>query len=315
MSIIKVNGLAEMSDKFGKDADLVKAIKQVGLLDTPFFSTIAADADSRADADISSAHTWRYRVHPDGELDNAAMEGADFAAPVYYDGGELKNHYQIVRNGFGVTGSAEKAAYTDGKPVLTQAQLDAQTAHRKTLNKILLSAQAPVQRVNTGATSALKAGKLGGIKNFATTENTIDATDLEFGYDMLIALLQIGDDNGGQFTHLICNTAIKNKIDKILKDWITNVSMGQSWMGINVRAIQNVPYANSVKVLVERDLAQNEIIVYRPQEIHKVFWRPTKVYEKARTSDALQKQVLSELTLRIDTPYSFAWLKNIGAST
>ena len=58
-------------------------------------------------------------------------------------------------------------------------------------------------------------------------------------------------------------------------------------------------------------MADDEIIAFNPKDIYKVNWRPMMTEELARTKDAIEKELISEFTLRVRHPYAFAWLKGL----
>lgn len=304
-------GLITNEEAFGKQADLEKDIKKVGWAETPFLSTIQTGAPTSRSAKASAGHRWFYDEEPEGVLDNAHLEGGAPADPVHYVGAELLNHYQIVKETYGATGSEEDSVRVDGKLVLTDQFEKATTNHKKTLEKILLSAQAPVQRVNGGAT--LVAGRAGGLKSFATANNTITETSTTLDWKLIREVLKIGFFQGGAYTHLMMNDTQKDVIDDIIFSK-AQTSLNASRLDGHVTMIGSSAYGNNIKILLNPFLADDEIIAYRPKDIYKVNWRAMHTKELARTEDAIKKEIISEFTLRVCHPYAFAWLKGLATS-
>ena len=58
-------------------------------------------------------------------------------------------------------------------------------------------------------------------------------------------------------------------------------------------------------------LDQNEIIAFRADDIFKVNWRPMMTRELPTSNDAVEKEIISEFTLRVCTPVAFGWLKKL----
>ena len=61
-------------------------------------------------------------------------------------------------------------------------------------------------------------------------------------------------------------------------------------------------------------LNDDEIIFYDPKMIYKVNWRAMQTLEIARTKDAVEKEIISEFTLRVCHEYAFSWLKGLKIS-
>ena len=66
-----------------------------------------------------------------------------------------------------------------------------------------------------------------------------------------------------------------------------------------------------VKVMLNPFLDQNEIIAFRADDIFKVNWRPMMTRELPTSNDAVEKEIISEFTLRVCTPVAFGWLKKL----
>lgn len=306
-------GLIDNLVAFGKEADLERDIKEVGWTKTPFFSTIPSAAPTSRAARAASGHSWYYDEVPDGTLDNAHEEGGKPATPEYFEGGELKNHYQIVKNTYGVTGTEKESTRVDGKMVLTTQFKNATIRHKKSIEMILLSAQAPVQRAKkVGATSAV-AGKSGGIKYFAHANNTITVANDELTWKLLRDILKLGFMKGVGFNYLMMNDTQKDVIDDIVFSK-TQTSLNAKRLEMNITEIGSTAYGSNIKILLNPFMADDEIIAYTPENLRKVNWRPMKPYELARTADATEKELISEFTLRVCHPYAFAWLKGLKTS-
>lgn len=301
-------GLVTNAEAFGKEADLETNIVKVGWNETPFLSTISSAAPQSRSGKAAAGHRWYYDEEPDGTLSNAHVEGSAPASLEYFVGAELVNHYQIVKNSYGVTGSEAESTMVNGKPVLTDQFEKATMRHKKSLEMILLSNQAAVQRVNTVGLEV--AGKSGGLKSFATANNTITMANTQLDWKTLRELLKIGYFQGGAYSHIMMNDIQKDVIDDIIFSK-AQTTLNASRLEMNITQIGATAYGNNIKIILNPALADDEIIAYRPSDIYKVNLRAMHTKEMARTKDAIEKEIISEMTLRVCHPYAFAWLKGL----
>lgn len=304
-------GLVTNAEAFGKEADLETNIVKVGWTETPFLSSIGSAAPVSRAVKAAAGHRWYYDEEPDGTLANAHVEGATPATLEYFVGAELLNHYQIVKNTYGVTGSEKESTMVNGKTVLTSQFEKTTSRHKKSLEMILVSDQAAVQRVNTAG--AEKAGKCGGLKSFATVNNTITETGTTLSWKLLRELLKIGFFQGGAYTHVMMNDTQKDVLDDIVFSK-AQTTLNATRLESNITMIGSTSYGNNIKIVLNPFLADDEIIAYRPSDIYKVNLRPMHTEELARTKDAVEKELISEFTLRVCHPYAFAWLKGLATS-
>lgn len=302
-------GLMTTEEAFGGSGALLeKSIKQVGWETTPFYSAISLAAPIDRTSSPAMGHKWRYDELPDGDLNNAHAEGGPKAAAKYYTGGELKNHFQIAKNTYGVSGSQKPATDTQGRGMLAKQGEYSSIEHKKSIEKILLSGQTAVQRVNGGSSPAV--GKCGGLKSFSTAVNTIDAANTDLTMQMIRNLFKIGWSKGRPYEFMMVNDKQNDRLLDIL-DKIKQANMTEKYLESEVLAVKNT-YGH-VKVLLNPFLDQNEIIAFRSDDIFKVNWRAMEVKELPTSDDAVENEIISEFTLRVCTPVAFAWLKNLKA--
>ncbi|WP_103605002.1 SU10 major capsid protein [Campylobacter concisus] len=300
-------GLMTTEEAFGGSGALLeKSIKQVGWETTPFYSAISLAAPIDRTSSPAMGHKWRYDELPDGDLNNAHAEGGPKAVAKYYTGGELKNHFQIAKNTYGVSGSQKPATDTQGRGMLAKQGEYSSIEHKKSIEKILLSGQTAVQRVNGGSSPAV--GKCGGLKSFSTAVNTIDAANTDLTMQMIRNLFKIGWSKGRPYEFMMVNDKQNDRLLDIL-DKIKQANMTEKYLESEVLAVRNT-YGH-VKVLLNPFLDQNEIIAFRSDDIFKVNWRAMEVKELPTSDDAVENEIISEFTLRVCTPVAFAWLKNL----
>ena len=199
--------------------------------------------------------------------------------------------------------------YTLAK-LLTDQFEKATMRQKKSLEMILVSNQAAVQRVNTGT---VVAGKCGGLKSFSTVNNTITETGATLDWKLLRELLKIGFFQGGAYTHIMMNDIQKDALDDIVFSK-AQTTLNATRLENTVTVIGATAYGNNVKVILNPFLADDEIIAYRPSDIFKVNLRPMHTKELGRNKDAIEKELISEMTLRVCHPYAFAWLKGLAVS-
>ncbi|WP_162273637.1 SU10 major capsid protein [Campylobacter pinnipediorum] len=303
-------GLVTTQEAFGKSgADLERRIYQIGWTETPFLSTIQTMAPADRSSSVSLGHQWFYDEIPDCDIDNAHNEGAAMADLKNYTGGSLKNHFQIVKNAYGVTGSEAAGNRIDGKKQLAvQGELSSHV-HKRTIEKILVSDQAAVQRVN----SANTAGKCGGLKSFLTSSNKVDAGGSELSWQMILDLLKVGFLKGRPYKILMMGDNQKDRLDFLLEKK-QQATMDTNYLGVNVQTLKSTSYGSNIKILLNPYLENNEIIAYNPEDIVKVNWRPMEVKSRVTTDDKELKEIISEFTLRVCTPYAFCALQSLKAN-
>lgn len=299
-------GLITAEEAFGsKGVMLENTIKQIGWQSTPFYSAISTAAPADRSTSVAVGHKWFYDELPEGDASNAHAEGGAKAAAKYFVGGALNNHFQIVKNTYGVSGSQEPAKDVAGRGILSRQGEMASVEHKKSIEKILLSGQAAVQRVNTGTPVV---GKCGGLKSFSTAQNTIDANNTDLTMQMIRNLLKIGWSKGRPYEFLMINDKQNDRLLDIL-DRIKQANITQKYLEEDLLAIKT-SYGD-VKVMLNPFLEQTEIIAFRSDDIFKVNWRPMATRELPTSDDAIEKEIVSEFTLRVCTPVAFGWLKKL----
>ncbi|MDL0088490.1 SU10 major capsid protein [Campylobacter gastrosuis] len=301
-------GLITSEEAFGtKGVYLENTIKRIGWQQTPFLSTISTAAPADRSTNVALGHSWYYDEIPTGDKNNAHVEGGAAAQIKYFTGSSLKNHFQIVKNGYGVSGTEEHSTRVNGSAKLaTQGELSS-LEHKLSIEQILLSDQAAVARVNSGG--SLTAGKCGGLKSFATSVNTIDAAGAELDMQLIRNLLKIGFFKNRPYQYLMVKDTQNDKLLALL-DKYKQANYKVKQFDDEVLAI-NSSYGTNIKIILNPFLAENEIIAYRSDDIVKVNWRAMKTREIPTSDDAIKKEIISEFTLRVCTPVAFAWLKNL----
>lgn len=301
-------GIITSEEAFGKKGtEFWNVIKEMGWRDTPFLTAIQSGAPVDRSTNVAAGHTWFFDEMPEGELENAHEEGGAPAPLKYTAGGKLQNHYQIVKNTYGVSGTEEDGKRVDGSLVLARNGEIESIRHKKSIEKILLSDQAAVQRVNTGG-SKIK-GKCGGLKSFATTANTIDAKNEALTMQFIRDLLKVGHLKSLPYDFLLLADKQQDRIMDLL-DKIKQANNTVEYLHDKVVAI-NSQYGENVKLLLSPELGDNEIIAFRSADIYKVDWRNTRKRDLPTENDEVKKEILTEFTLRVCTPVAFAWLKNL----
>lgn len=295
-------------ENFGAgEADLTRAISKLGYNDTPLFNAIRKAVPSKA-AESWKGHEWRYENAPDGDDSNAHIEGSVPAAATSLDLGSSKNYYQIIKHTYGITGSMEGKTRVDGSNELANEGAGAAIAHRKTIEKMLFGTQTPVQGAKGGATPT--AARSGSLNNWCVAENTIGTVGT-LSMSALRELFKLGFLNGQQATHLFVGDGVKDVIDDLLASKV-NVGVGATKLeATNYTQLTNMAYAPNVRIVMSPYVAAGEAVAMNMNELALVYQRLSKTYELARTSDSIQKELISELTLRVNNPYAVAKLSGI----
>jgi len=303
-----MDGLVFIEDIGGGQADLVKKIAKVGFTQTPLFSMISKAVPTYTSKPIMG-HNWQYEVMDDGDDDNAHAEGSVPATATSNVLGTSMNHYQIIKDTYGVNGSVEHVKTTEGQAELVRQGGIKLVKQRKTIEKLLFKNQAPVKRVEKGTKVV---GKAGSLLHWATVENTVDAASATLTMANLRNMLKIGWEKGVPVTHIFCSDIQKDIMDDLLD---SKVRIGQGGNVIkysNYTEIKNLSYAPNVKIILTPYLASNKILGVNLASLALVYSRLTKSYELARTKDAVEKELITELTLRVNNPYGVTLLDNLG---
>lgn len=299
--------LLTTEEAFGHTAELFREIREIGLSDTPFFSMISTGAPKDRAAGAYFGHSWKFMNIPDGDDTNEHEENGVPADPEKHLLGGLTNHYQIIKNTYGVSGSEDAGEGIDGKKELARQLAMTTAKHRKTIEKALLSDLAPVQR---NKVANIK-GRMGGIKHFLNADTDLDTGGADLKWQTLRELLKIGYMNGSPYKIIMMSDTQKDKLDDILWDKSTNTNMASTELENNVVKIKNTAYGNGISVVLNPFLSDSEIMGFTPANIFAVLWRPTKTYDIARTTDGIAKELITEMTLRMEHTYAAARLKNL----
>ena len=301
--------LLSTREAYGHDADLFETIREVGWQETPFFASIGSGAP-RARSNAANGHQWQYMSIPDGDSNNAHIEGSAPAAADKFTLGNMTNHYQIFKDTFGVTGSEDATMTIDNKKELARQMAMSEIKHKKSIEIALLGSAAPVQRDAAGTV----AGKLGGVKHFLTANTDTDVSAVALDWGIILEGLKPGFLEGVPMRCVMMNTTQKDKLDAILFNKSQNTNMSQTRIDNNVTIIGQTAYGNNIKVILNPFIGQDEILFYNPEYINAVAYRPTKVYDLPRTSDGVKKELITELTLRVDHEYAIRRIKNLKVS-
>ncbi len=304
-----MNGILFLENMQGGQADLVKSIAKVGFNETPLFSMIPK-AVPISTSKLIMGHQWQYETADDGDTTNAHHEGSAPADATTNVLGTSENHYQIIKDTYGVTGSAEDAKTTEG-----QAEMQRQGAlklkkQRKTIEIVMFKSQAPVQRDESNATPV--AGKMGGLLHWATAETTEDGGGNTLTMAKLREMLKIGYKKGVPVTHIFCSDIQKDIIDDLLDAKMRIGQGGNVLKMTNYTEIKNLSYAPNVKIILSPFITSTQLIGVNIPSLVLVYGRLTRAYELGRSKDAVEKELITELTLRVNNPYGVTLLDNLG---
>ncbi|WP_151946622.1 SU10 major capsid protein [Aliarcobacter butzleri] len=295
-----MEGLIFLKDLSAGQADLAMAIAKLGYHDTPLFNMIQKAVPQKTSKAIFG-HEWFYEEGVEGDDTNAHAEGSAPATATHGTMGSSKNHYQIIKHTYGITGSMEGKADIEGQEELKKEGVRKQKEHRKTIEKALFSAQAPVQRDHTATTPVI--GKMGGLKHWCNVQNTVDIGG-DLTIQMLREMFKIGFYQSMPTTHIFVSDTQKDKLDDLFADK-NRGTYGQTILqDTNYTQLDNFAYAPKVKVILSPYVAADEIIGINAGSLALVYQRLTKPYDLARNSDSIQKELISELTLRVNNPYA-----------
>lgn len=302
-----MTGLLNIANFKGGEADLTKEIAKLGYDDTPLFNMIAKTIPS-VKGQTFEGHSWRYEQSPEGDDTNKHLEYSAAATPEYVELGTSKNHYQIIKHSYGISGSMEDRTRTDGEEELARQGTLATIKHRKTIEKALFTNSAPVQRGDAVA------GTMGGLKHWCTAQNSVSTTGDELTMQLIKEVLKIGHFAGMRMTHAFMSDVQKDRLDALLDSKVMTGLGAKVLEGTNYMQITNLAYAPNLKIILTPYVADSEIVFASVPNLALVYQRLTKKYDLARTKDAIEKELISELTLRVNNPYAVGLLSGLATS-
>jgi len=296
-----MDGLIFLKDQHTPNVDMSMTMTKLGYNDTTLFNMIQkATTDKKSKA--IDGHSWWYENAVDGDDDNAHQEGSAPAGATFGELGSSKNHYQIIKHTYGITGSMEDKQDIEGSDEFKKEGVRKTVQHRKTIEKLLFSGQAPVQRGGVDANGDPIVGRAGGLKHWLTATNTLDnAGDLTI--KLFRELFKLGFYNGMPTSHLFMNDAQKDRLDDLFADKMRGTYGQTTLKDTNYSTLENFSYAPKVKVILTPYVAQDEIIGTNASSLALVYQRLTKSSDIPTGDDKFEKQLISELTLRVNNPY------------
>lgn len=292
-----MDGLIFLEDLQAGEKDLAMTIAKLGYHDTPLFNMIKKAVPSKK-SKSAFGHEWFYEEGVEGDDDNAHLEGSAPADATHGVLGQSKNHYQIIKHTYGITGSMEDKIDIEGKNELIKEGTRKAIQHRLTIEKALFGANAPVQRVKDTV-----AGKMAGLRHWCTVQNTVDIGG-DLSIQMLREMFKIGYYQNMKTTHIFVNDVQKDRLDDLFADKNRGVFGMTTLKDTNYTQLENFSYAPKVKVILTPNIADDEIIGINLPSLALVYQRLTKKYDLARSEDAIKKELISELTVRVNNPYA-----------
>lgn len=279
-----------------------KGNQYLGIQETPFYSRLQViTPDTSLQGAATAGVKWAFTIIPEAANENAHLEGSIPAASEYWNATHTSNHFQIFKKTYGVSGSAIK----DSLEGLDRQKTLALIAFRKDINKALIKNDKAIQRSDSVP------GKLGGLYSIFGVHNEIDAAGKELTYDMLEDALGLADVKGLNLDTCYANGRQLRNLNKILQENKRGVMGDNALIGQNYNKITNL--ANTTKdvsIIKENMFEPNELILLLQENFALVHFREEDL-ELPRVKDAIERQVLMELSFWYDNPYSAVRIKNL----
>jgi hypothetical protein len=303
-----MTGVIDLANWNGGNVDLAQKIAKVGVTDTPLFSAIPKGVPSTK-GERFKGHQWKYEEMPTGDNASGFLGGSAPADAKHWGYSQSENHYQIFKDTYGIEGSMEDAQNVEGKNELARQKAMAYMNHRLTIEKSLFaSGQAPVQEDK--ATS--RAGRMGSLDHWCVAENTLDLAGAGMNDVFLRNFMKFGGTRGVPLTHIYMNDLVKDQLDDLFKAQVRRGSGEKVLEFTNYTEIKNLAYSPNLKIVYTDKVPQGEIFGVNMQSLKLVYQRLSKDYDLGRNKDAVEKEVITELTLRVNNPFGVSKVKNIG---
>lgn len=302
-------GILDIENFKGGNVDLAKAIAQVGVSDTPLFHAIAKGTPEKS-GERWDGHNWRYEILPTGDDNPGFLGGSAAATAQSWDYQSSKNYYEIFKHSYGVEGSMEDTQNTAEKNELARQKMLCYMNHRLTIEKSFFKAgQAPVQENKGTSTKA----KMGSLDHWCTVENTLDVASAGGINDIhLRNFMKFGGLNGVPLTHIYVNDKVKDQIDDLFKDQIRRGAGEKVMEYTNYTEIKNLAYSPNLKIVYTNKVPQGEVFGVNMASLKFVYQRLTRDKPWENGDDAIQSQVITEATLRVNNPFGVAKVKGIS---
>lgn len=303
----KITNAFETRDAKGNREDLSDAIYNIDPFDTPVMSAIGRRNASNVKFD------WQTESLPTADTNNAQPEGFELQRTTGTPTVRRSNVCQISKRDATVTGSQEKANAA-GKASEMAHQMALQSKALKVdMEKILLGDQALDDGLDDGIrrtrslshflTTNVSRGT-GGASAASETAAVTAGTQRALTESLVRVVMQKAFDNGANPTTLFTGSVNKMQIDSFT---------GRANSRFNVdpnKAVQNVSvYASDfgdVKVVLDRFLPQDRVLLLDPQYARLAFYRPFGQTPLAKIGDAETRMIVAEWGVQVDNEKAHA---------
>lgn len=154
-----MDGLILLQNLQAGRSDMAMKIAELGYHDTPLFNMIQKAVPEKS-SKAGFGHEWFYEEGVDGDDENKHAEGSVPATATHGVLGSGKNHYQIIKNTYGITGSMEDKVDIEGSDQLKKEGTRQAKKHRKTIEKALFGSSVPDGRTEANGQTGTMGGSL-----------------------------------------------------------------------------------------------------------------------------------------------------------
>lgn len=276
--------------------------QMLGIKDTPFYSSLGAiSPDTSGKGTPSRGFEWEYDIIPEHSTANKHLEGGEAANAEYHIGKKGSNHFQIVKNSYGVS----KSSKNDSREGLTKQKTYAMIKQRKDINHLLLNNAQAVAR------TATVAGETMGLAGVFSTDNTIDAKGASLSYKLIEDALELTAKKGINMNTAFIGALQKRTLNGLLRDVERGVVGESNLIGHNYHKITNLQNTTSeIDIKLERMCKDNELIFCDMSLLKLVLWREEE-RELPTTKDALLYEIVTEFGLFWANPMAAVKITNL----
>lgn len=268
----------------GNKEDLSDIITNIAPSETPLYSSLG-----KATA-IATYHEWLEDDLGDAPKDNAVVEGATYTVDTPGTRTRKGNYTQIMRRGYGVTGTQESVSKHGVKSEIGYQM-------QKAMKLIALDMERALIRNDAQAAGAADvARQMGGIPYWVATNAVDNAGVLRaLTLDLINETLESVWGEGGSPNTLYVSPRNKRIVGTFTDSATKYIQEGTTKVGSRIDVIESDFGVLNIKV--DRWMPDTSVFILDPSLWKIAALRPFKTEDLPKTADQIEKIIIGEYTL------------------